>query len=177
MADTLTLFGANLSFLATQSMPVSMTVARKLRDLILGDQPRANFPTAVLLVFVALWKIEAACTSVIRVLLKPFKRTDPREEVLHFQRATGMGDNLAFAAIDLYIAQKLGYKKLLTMSKASWQRLRPAGSPETVLSTTACLRLPQALASLCQAAARAALAGHTDTGVGFEQAARRLARL
>ena len=111
------LFGANLSHVETQSMPVSMTVARKLRDWILGDDNLATFPTVVLLFFVALWKVEKACTSVLRVLLWPFTRSDPREEVLHFQRATGMGDNLAFAAIDLYIAQKLGYKKHGSMVK------------------------------------------------------------
>ena len=122
------LFGANLSHVETQSMPISMTVARKLRDWILGEDKLATFPTAVLLVFVALWKIEKACTSVLRVLLWPFKRKDPREEVLHFQRATGMGDNLAFAAIDLYIAQKLGYKKRRAMSKASRQLAQPSAT-------------------------------------------------
>ena len=119
------LFGANLSHVETQSMPVSMTVARKLRDWILGDDKLATFPTVVLLAFVALWKIEKACTSLLRVLLWPFKRSDPREEVLHFQRATGMGDNLAFAAIDLYIAEKLGYKKQHAMSKSSRQLAQP----------------------------------------------------
>jgi len=125
------LFGANLSHVETQSMPVSMTVARKLRDWILGDDKLATFPTVVLLAFVALWKIEKACTSLLRVLLWPFKRSDPREEVLHFQRATGMGDNLAFAAIDLYIAEKLGYKKQHAMSKSSRQLAQP---PPTWLS-------------------------------------------
>ena len=125
------LFGANLSHVETQSMPVSMTVARKLRDWILGDDKLATFPTVVLLAFVALWKIEKACTSLLRVLLWPFERSDPREEVLHFQRATGMGDNLAFAAIDLYIAEKLGYKKQHAMSKSSRQLAQP---PPTWLS-------------------------------------------
>ena len=59
------LFGANLSHVETQSMPVSMTVARKLRDWILGDDKLATFPTVVLLAFVALWKIEKACTSLL----------------------------------------------------------------------------------------------------------------
>jgi len=122
------LFGANLSHVETQSMPVSMTIARKLRDWILGDDKLATFPTAVLLVFVALWKIEKACTSVLRVLLWPFKRNDLRDEVLHFQRATGMGDNLAFAAIDLYIAQKLGYKKRRAMLKAGRQLALPSAT-------------------------------------------------
>ena len=39
-------------------------------------------------------------------------------------------------------------------------RLRPAGSPEAPVSTKACLRLPQAPASLGQPATWAALTGH-----------------
>eukprot|EP00964_Phaeocystis_antarctica_P063972 scaffold38427_cov36-Phaeocystis_antarctica.AAC.3 len=46
------------------------------------------------------------------------------------------------------------------MSKTSWLILRPAGSPDASFSTRSHLGLPQALASLGQSAARAALAGY-----------------
>ncbi len=108
-------FRGSLAFLATTSRPIATAVAAKLRDLFLDpvNKPQATFSTPTLLFIVALWKVEAAVTSTIQRLLWPFRAVDNREEVLHFQRCTGMGDNIAFAAIDVYLAQKLGYKKLL----------------------------------------------------------------
>eukprot|EP00964_Phaeocystis_antarctica_P155128 scaffold124113_cov63-Phaeocystis_antarctica.AAC.8 len=57
--------------------------------------------------------------------------------------------------------------RLRPRSKTKWLSLRPAGAPEASLGARACLRLPQAPASLGQAAPWAALTRHIGRGLNI----------
>ena len=65
----------------------------------------------------------------------------------------------------------------LAQPSASWLSLRPAGSPKAAFSARACLRLPQAPASLDKLGAWAALAGHVGLVITIGAARRHRARL
>ena len=69
--------------------------------------------------------------------------------------------------VNIYGSKTLFVNEFHAMSRTSWLRLRPAGSPEASLSARARLRLPRAPASLGQSAGWSAQAGFAPIGLDF----------